>query len=63
MPSWAINRLMTSQPMIIDKAKHILESCVSPLGSTIKQLDLVDKNALPPAPQSSKYVLCFCSTL
>lgn len=59
IPSWAINRLMTSQPMIIEKARNILESAISPFGKTIQHLELVDIDSLPPAPISSWYAALF----
>ncbi|KAI6658249.1 hypothetical protein LOD99_15518 [Oopsacas minuta] len=54
IPTWAINRLMTSQPMILERAKRILETSVSN-GIIVNPLKLVDEAELPPISEISEF--------
>ena len=56
VPSWAINRLMTSQPLIIERAKRILESSITTDGSIMGQLFLADEKDGPPVTNLNMFV-------
>ena len=53
IPSWAINRVMNSQPLIIDKAKNLLEGHQNDSNS-IPPIFFAPESAIPPKIQISK---------